>query len=139
MQRVLVGLLGIGLLLGLAACAPAPPEPIEVQVTLNEFGIESTMTSFKVGQPYHLVINNAGGLNHELMIMEPLMSDMEMSMEEMDEIALAMVEEDDLAPGSTMTLDITFAGSDANSNLEFACHVTGHYEAGMKLPITVEQ
>jgi uncharacterized cupredoxin-like copper-binding protein len=137
MRRLFAGLAIGGLLVVLSACAPQPPEPIEVQITLTDFGIESALSTFEVGQPYHLVINNEGALNHELMVMEPMMGGMEMSMEEMDEMALAMIEEDDLPPGSTQTLDITFTEEDAAANLEFACHVSGHYEAGMKLPITV--
>lgn len=137
MRRLIASLIVGSLLVVLSACAPQPPEPIDVQLTLTDFGIESSLTTFDVGQPYHVVISNQGGLNHELMIMEPLMGGMEMSMEEMDEMALAMVEEDDMPPGSTQTLDITFSEEDAASDLEFACHVSGHYEQGMNLPITI--
>ena len=137
MRRLIVGLAVGGILVSLSACASQPPEPIDVQLTLTDFGIESSLTTFEVGQPYHLVIDNQGGLKHELMVMEPVMGDMEMSMEEMDETALAMIEEDELPPGTTQTLDITFTEEDAAVSLEFACHVPGHYEAGMKLPITV--
>ncbi len=74
----------------LVACGPKPPQ--EVQVTLTDFGIESSLSAFEVGQPYRFVITNSGALDHEFMIIEPLMPGMEMSMEEMDEIALAVVE-----------------------------------------------
>ena len=108
MRSLFAGLAVGGLLVVLSACTPQPPELIEVQITLTDFGIESPLSTFEVGQSYHLVINNQGALNHELMVMEPMMGGMEMSMEEMDEMALAMIEEDDLPPGSTQTLDITF-------------------------------
>jgi len=63
---------------------------------------------------------------------------MDMDMEAMDEMALAMIEEDELTPGATKTLDYTFTEPASTGDLEFVCHVEGHYEAGMKLPITVK-
>jgi uncharacterized cupredoxin-like copper-binding protein len=38
------------------------------------------------------------------------------------------------APGTTVTREFTFTQT---GDFEFACHVSGHYEAGMLLPITV--
>ncbi len=52
-------------------------------------------------------------------------------------MALGMIEEDDMPAGATGTLDLTFTEPAEAGKLEFACHVPGHYEAGMKLPITV--
>ena len=48
--------------------------------------------------------------------------------------ALIMVEDDDFQPGGTFTKDFTFPKA---GNYEIACHVAGHYESGMVLPITV--
>jgi len=59
-------------------------------------------------------------------------------MEAMDEMALAMIEEDELPSGATKTLDYTFTEPAPDGTLEFVCHVEGHYEAGMRLPITVK-
>jgi len=73
--------------------------------------------------------------------MAPLTEDqmmMDMDMEAMDEMALAMIEEDELTPGTTKTLDYTFTEPAVAGDLEFVCHVEGHYEAGMRLPITVK-
>jgi uncharacterized cupredoxin-like copper-binding protein len=61
-----------------------------------------------------------------------------MDMEAMDEMALAHISEEELQPGTTQTTDYTFTEADASKQLEFACHVPGHYEAGMVLPITVK-
>jgi len=64
------------------------------------------------------------------MIMEPMMAGgMDMTMEEMDEMALAYVEEDELTPGATQTLDYTFTEPAPAGNLELSCHTEGHYEA----------
>jgi uncharacterized cupredoxin-like copper-binding protein len=124
----------------LAACAsPTPSGPVEVQVTLTDFAVQSSMTEFKVGVPYHFVVTNKGAVNHEIMIMPPVDPSSGMTMAQMDEMALGMIEEDDMPAGATETMDVTFTKPAAAGELEFACHVPGHYEAGMRLPITVTQ
>jgi uncharacterized cupredoxin-like copper-binding protein len=115
--------------------------PEEVKITLTEFGIKSSVTDFKVGVPYHFVVTNNGSVNHEIMIMPPLMTDqmgIAMDMGELDKMALAMIEEDKLTPGITASFDYTFTETAPAGTLEFSCHTPGHYEAGMKLPITVQ-
>ena len=47
---------------------------------------------------------------------------------------LMIVKEPDLPPGAHVTKDITF---NQPGEYEFACHVLGHLEAGMLLPIAV--
>lgn len=114
---------------------------VEVRVMLTEFGFESSLTEFEADVPYRFVVTNAGAVNHEFMIMAPLTEDqmgMAMDMHELDESALAMIEEDQLPPGATVTLEFTFAEAVPAGTLEFACHTPGHYEAGMKLPIVVK-
>lgn len=123
-----------------AACGgQAASKPVEVTISLTEFGIESSLAEFNTGVPYHFVVTNAGLVDHEIMIMPPLMDDgMSMDMEEMDEMALAMIEADELTPSTTQSFDYTFTEAASAGSLEFACHTTGHYEAGMKLPIIVK-
>ena len=130
----------IGISLIISACGPStnPDGSVNVEVTLTDFGIDSSLVSFEVGVPYHFIITNEGQVNHELMIMEPMMPGMDMSMEEMDAMALAYVEEDELPPGATQTLDYTFTKPAPAGTLELDCHIEGHYEAGMLLPITVQ-
>jgi uncharacterized cupredoxin-like copper-binding protein len=137
-SRILVWMLITSVMaLGLSACGPPPP--VQVDVTLSDFQITSSQTDFKAGQTYEFVISNEGAVNHEFMVMEPLaMDSMGMSMEEMDEMALLMVEEEELSPGETVTVEYTFPASASDGNLEFSCHVEGHYEQGMKLPIKVQ-
>jgi uncharacterized cupredoxin-like copper-binding protein len=123
----------------LAACSGrGGNETVEVQVALTEFGFESSVTDFKVGVPYRFVVTNEGAVNHEIMIIAPLTEESSgMDMHELDETALAMIEEDELPPGATVSFDYTFKETAPAGSLEFACHTPGHYEAGMKLPITV--
>jgi uncharacterized cupredoxin-like copper-binding protein len=112
----------------------------EVKITLEEFGIESSMTDFQTGVPYHFVVTNEGSAEHELMLMPPVTDSMgmAMNMDEMDKNALAMIDASDLPSGATASFDYTFTKSAGAGNLEFACHTPGHYEMGMKLPITVQ-
>ncbi len=113
----------------------------EVNITMTEFGIQSSQTSFEVGVPYHFVVTNSGAVEHEMMVMPPLTKDqmgMGMSMDQMDKMALAMVEANELQPGKTASFDYTFTEPAPAGTIEFACHTPGHYEAGMELPITVK-
>ncbi|NOY98436.1 MAG: hypothetical protein GXP40_04395 [Chloroflexi bacterium] len=127
--------------LALTACGSAganTPDVVEVQVTLTEFAFESSITTFEVGVPYRFVITNKGAIPHELMIIPKLdKSASDADMEAIDELALAVVEEDELPAGATATLDYTFTEPADSGKLEFACYLPGHYESGMYLPITV--
>lgn len=139
MRKVLARLLlaTVGLLV-LAGCGPRPPETVEI--TLTDFGVESPVTSFGVGQPYRFVITNEGAINHEFVIMRPLTEDdMAMGRHGNMEEALLEVAEEELPPGATVTVEYTFTEPMGAGSLEFACHVEGHYEAGMRMPMTVER
>jgi uncharacterized cupredoxin-like copper-binding protein len=75
------------------------------------------------------------------MLMPPVATDsmgMTMNMEDMDKTALAMIPASDLPTGATASFDYTFTEAASQGSLEFACHTPGHYEMGMKLPITVK-
>lgn len=139
---VFVALAALGLLI--SACEPSAPETVEVQLT--EFGIESSATTFRAGQAYQFVITNAGALNHEFAIMPPI-SEMGMQMEghemgdgmDHDMVgAMLHVSEDQLTPGASVTVEFTFSEEFMREDLEFACHLAGHYEGGMQTPIAIE-
>jgi uncharacterized cupredoxin-like copper-binding protein len=125
----------------LSACGQKTPQTVEI--TLTEFGIETPITTFQAGQPYKFVIRNAGALNHEFTIMPPMASpptDMHMEGHSMEHMTGAMVHigEDELTPGATVTLEFTFSEPTSAGEIEFACHLPGHYEGGMVTPIRVE-
>lgn len=109
--------------------------PTVVHVTADEMTITSDVTTFKVGVPYEFEVTNDGAIAHEVMLVRPTDST---DMEAIDELALGMAEEEDLGPGATVSFSYTFTEDDLAGPLELACHVPGHYEAGMLLPITVE-
>jgi len=130
----------IAVVLLVSACG-AQGNSNRVEITLTDFGIESSQTSFEVGVPYHFVVTNNGVIEHEIMLMAPLTEDqmmMNMDMEEMDEMALTHVEASDLQPNKTAEFDYTFTDVAPAGTLEFSCHIPSHYEAGMKLPFIVK-
>lgn len=112
-------------------------EPVTVDVDADEFSFTSSLTTFKVGVPYHFVVRNVGDEEHEFMIVMPIAAGT-MDMEAMDELAVGHIEEDDLLAGDTSSVDVTFDKAYPAGTLEFACHIEQHYEKGMLLPIVVE-
>lgn len=118
-----------------------PPNARTVNVTLADFTIVASETTFTTGQTYHFVVANKGKTNHEFMAMP--MAGMDgtnmgtVSMDQMDKMALFMIDASQLPPGATKTIDYTFQELAGSGQLEFDCHVSGHYELGMRLPITV--
>jgi uncharacterized cupredoxin-like copper-binding protein len=142
-NRILGGIVSIVILAAfiLAACGgtPAPKNPVDVQITVNEFNITSSLTSFSVGVPYQFVVSNKGSAPHEIFIMA--VTNEQMSADQIQALkaaALDGITGDDLTPGATQSMTYTFTKAYPAGTLEFACHVTGHYEAGMKLPIIVK-
>ncbi|GHO60951.1 cupredoxin domain-containing protein [Ktedonobacter robiniae] len=107
-----------------------------VQVSESEFSITSSITHFEVGKSYHFTVKNEGKTSHEFMILPADEGSMTgMSMDDMDKMALVSL--DNLQPGEMKTLDYTFPASTRGSHPEFACYLTGHYEAGMKQEVSV--
>lgn len=109
--------------------------PIEVTVTLTEFAVDMSQTEFEAGVEYRFVVSNEGAVPHELMFLPPVEAGA-MDMEEMDEMAVAVFSDEDLEAGATAEQTFSFP-EPGEGSLEGACHLPGHYEAGMKTPITV--
>lgn len=141
MYKMIVGMVLIAGVL-LAACGPGASSgtskavPTEVKVELSEFEIKPSMTTFKVGVPYRFVVTNKGTVNHDFSIAPPMMAGMAGHGGAEDE-ALVVIKAEDLPPGTTKTVEYTFTESTAQEPVEFGCHVSGHYEAGMHTPMTV--
>jgi len=136
-ERIGLGILVVAILLLLAACGGSPnASSQQVQITETDFHIASNVTSFTPGIHYQFVITNKGKVAHEFMLMPKPEGDMSMmSMSDMDKQALAKME--NIAPGTSVTLNYTFPSSTAGSHPQFACYYPGHYMAGMKLDVTV--
>jgi uncharacterized cupredoxin-like copper-binding protein len=137
--RVILGSLPVLLSIVLAACGGSSSSAgsQDVPVTLSDFKVSSSTTTFSAGTSYHFVVTNNGKMVHEFMILPPLTGMGPMSMDDLHKQSLVMIES--IAPGESKTIDVTFPSSSVGSSLELACHLPGHYEAGMKLPITVSK
>ncbi len=132
----------------LTACGtPAVAQPVtggssgnqagatEVDITLADNTIQSSLTTFKVGVPYKLVIINNGNHLHSFAINTPVppAADLQAA----TATALLMVPQEKLPVGGGTTVIFTFPASAAGAPLEFSCMIPRHYELGMRLPITV--
>jgi uncharacterized cupredoxin-like copper-binding protein len=125
-MRIRRSVLGLGLLASAGALVGGvgAAEPEEVKITLSDYKIAASKTSFELGKPYRFVIANAGNKEHEWLI-APRGVDR----------PLIEVEEDELEPGMVARRDFTFKQAGA---FEFSCHYRNHYRRGMKLPISVK-
>lgn len=121
----------------LAACGgTSSGNSNQVNVTLSDFKVQSSQTAFVPGQTYHFVVTNDGNTKHEFMVIPPMSPGMN-DMQQMDKMALYYISSDQLPSKASKSFDYTFPSSAAQLSLEFSCHLPGHYEAGMHLPITV--
>ena len=142
-HRFLLSMMGVLLLAVLAACGGSSGSTNQgssgstnqVHMSLSDFKVQSSQTTFTAGKTYHFTVTNNGKTQHELMIMAPMKSDMPMS--EMDHMALYHINSSDLPPGASKSFDYTFPSSTVQKPLEFSCHLPGHYEAGMHQAISV--
>lgn len=123
-----------------------------IEVVLGDNFFEPQQISVQEGETIRFVLSNEGELLHEFNIgtaamhaahQEEMMTMMEHGMITatgingemmgMDHGGTGMMVHDDpnsvlIAPGETETIIWTFAGA---TDLEFACNVPGHYQAGM--------
>lgn len=117
--------------------------PIDVQVTVGEYAISPTLTTFQTGVPYRFVITNKGLLAHEFRIMPrgdtAAMIAMAgasggMTGTHSHPGELVSIAADQLPPGGHIEVKAVFL---TPGDFEIGCHVAGHAEAGMVLPITI--
>src|SRR6266567_7851259 len=145
--RLVLGLFLVPFVLLMAACgnsaAPSGSQQTQttpagsqvVQVTLSDNKVQSSLTTFTAGMPYHFVVSNTGHVAHQFVMIPMGMSMEHMSIDQMHHASLFMY--DSVAPGETRTFDYTFASSSARQSFEFACGTQGRYGAGMQLPFRV--
>lgn len=138
--RAIAAGLAVAILAGACAAPAAVATPTPggstrtVAIELGEWSIKASETAFRVGVPYRFTVRNTGKVVHEAMLMPVQMPGM--SMGAMDRMALGMAE--DIPPGGSASFDVTFAKPYAAGEIELACHLPGHYEAGMRLGVTVD-
>lgn len=98
----------------------------EVKATTTEFKFDGAPATLKSGQSYKFTVTNSGTVAHEFMIMPRGVTD--------HSKALLSITEAELAPGKTVTKEATLS---QKGDFEIACHVPGHYEAGMHSNVTI--
>ena len=108
---------------------------IRVEVKLADNTISSSVTSFKTGVPYTFVISNRGRHEHNFNVAPPV--SLAGGYAEALAQALLAVDETQIPPGSSLTVEFTFPESAAGADLEFSCLIRRHYEDGMWQDITV--
>ena len=108
---------------------------IRVDVTLSEFLITSSITTFKVGTPYYFVVTNEGQSLHEFFIMpdKPDGSNYLVN----GQYNGALVQGQPVQAGTTLMVNYVFKPS-STTHYEIACLMRGHYAAGMSRPIIVK-
>lgn len=105
-----------------------------VKVSLDDFTVTSDTAELKADVPYLFQVTNKGKATHELVIEPADAVDQPFEIHVDGKEKESEVE--DIAPGQTKTLLWTF--SDAGDYM-MACHVPGHFEAGMKATFTVKK
>lgn len=119
-------------LLGCAGAGEPDPdelvseEPREVTIELSEYAFASSEQVFEAGVPYRFILRNIGREPHEWAIVPRGAED--------ESTVFFEVEEDDLPPGATVTVEYTFPEP---GEYDFACYMPGHHSGGMVLPIEV--
>ena len=109
----------------IVATEPAATEPpaasgtgTQVDITLADNTIDSSLTTFQVGVPYTFVITNAGQRGHNFNISTPVSE--AGSLEAALQTALLAVPQSQLGPGASVTVEYTFPDSAAGQNLELS-------------------
>jgi uncharacterized cupredoxin-like copper-binding protein len=107
-------------------------EPVCVGVIEGDFYVRPERTTFQVGQPYVFAVGNEGAAVHEFVIEPAGKVDEPLEAEVNGEDRESEIE--DIAPGEAAELEWTFTEP---GRYQFACHLPGHYEAGMKIEVEV--
>jgi uncharacterized cupredoxin-like copper-binding protein len=119
-----------------------PPTPqsdgkVPVTITMGDNWIQSNLTTFKVGTTYVFTITNTGNRTHNFNINRPAEKTTNGINKALAE-ALLSVPEEQLTPGSVVTVEYTFTEAAPEGALEFACLIERHYKSGQFLAIIVE-
>lgn len=114
---------------------PASGNAVQVDITLADNTIESSLTTFRAGVPYTFVIKNAGRHAHNFNISQPVAE--AGSLDAALQGALLAIPQSQLSAGATVSTDFVFPGSAVGTDLEFSCLIRRHYDDGMWLTIAV--
>jgi uncharacterized cupredoxin-like copper-binding protein/plastocyanin len=113
---------------------PTSTGPQKVTVTIGDFYVHASQTTFVTGIKYHFVVTNVGTHFHNFLIMPPIKTTA-MDMADLLRQTLGFIR--NIQPNETQTLDFTFDHTAPAGTLELSCHFGGHYETGMYQSIVV--
>ena len=111
-----------------AANLGTPAAAGDIQVTLTEMSVAASATTLKVGQTYTFTATNQGKIEHELVFEKVGDNDVPLESNGKE------IELENIGPGASKSLDFAFTEA---GTYQLACHVEGHYAAGMVLTIYV--
>jgi uncharacterized cupredoxin-like copper-binding protein len=92
-------------------------------VTLSEFKVEISNANLPAGTAVTYVITNNGKITHEMVLEKAGVADEPLEFNGVGQ------EAEDIEPGTTRSVEWTIPDA---GGYQLACHVPGHYEAGMK-------
>jgi uncharacterized cupredoxin-like copper-binding protein len=116
----------------IAAFTVVPADTPVVPVQLSDFTVTPGTTKLEAGKLYLFEVTNTGTTTHEF-VLEPA-SAVDEPLAKVAYGAKLEAEAEDIAPGQTADLLWTFPTA---GPYQMACHVPGHFEAGMKATVTV--
>jgi uncharacterized cupredoxin-like copper-binding protein len=114
---------------------PAAAAPTTVEITLADNTIASSLTTFQAGVPYKFIVSNHGRREHNFNITPPV--SVAGSIDAALNAALLSLDETQLPPGGSASIEFTFPDTAAGAALEFNCLIRRHYDDGMRVDITV--
>lgn len=101
-----------------------------IRITTLDISMDKTRLDVRAGESVRFIVTNKGQLTHEFIIGDAReQAEHEQEMQQMPD--MDMPDEPNgitLKPGQTKTLIWTFG---QKGEVEFACHVSGHFAAGM--------
>lgn len=149
-RRLLVAVAGSSLLL--AACADdgndadvsqagTPSDPRTIEITMRDIEYDPKAVTVAQGETVRFVFTNEGQLPHEATVGDlAVQEEHEAEMEEMGDMAMSEDDEDipkvSVAPGATGEIVTTF---DEAGETIIGCHEPGHWDAGMRIDVTVTE
>ena len=115
-----------------AAFTVVPANTPTLTVQLGDFSVTPGTAKLQAGRMYLFEVTNTGAATHEFVLESA--SSVDEPLSKVADGAKMEAEAEDIAPGQTKDVLWAFA---TPGDYQMACHVPGHFEAGMKADFTV--
>ena len=135
MIRSLVGALGLACLTacGASSAAPSDASDAKVEVAIEHSAFDLDETSFEAGETVTFVIRNEDPIDHEFIIGDGRVHAQHEEGKQRHHHG-TVPGEISVPAGTTRRTTFTF---DEEGNVEYACHLPGHYDYGMRGAVSV--